>query len=197
MSKFSKIIVVLCGQAGDSGKGKVAQHYINKSKKSCCIRSVGGPNAGHTIYYKDKKISVHRLPSGAYCPQSISFIGNACYVNPSILLRELCQRQEIMDSPNKIYVSKYAHAILPEYIKEDEAKEKKQGFGSTKQGVSIAAGRKFTYKGVQLQHLCGKSKDLDQCLEYIELVDPFDFFENLNTQKALYKIIEQYRKNNH
>jgi len=45
--------IITGGQAGDEGKGKIAAYLSYKDNYDYCIK-VGGPNAGHTVFYNNK-----------------------------------------------------------------------------------------------------------------------------------------------
>jgi adenylosuccinate synthase len=46
------VTVIVGGQFGSEGKGKVAHHLAREMGASIAIR-VGGPNSGHTVFSKD------------------------------------------------------------------------------------------------------------------------------------------------
>ena len=49
---------------GDSSKGKLSHFLLSKGKYTHAIRYNGGPNAGHTIYHKNRKVITHHFPAG-------------------------------------------------------------------------------------------------------------------------------------
>ena len=55
----NSVDVVVGLQYGDEAKGKITHHLLSKSNYDFVCRSSGGPNAGHTIYHRDKKIVTH------------------------------------------------------------------------------------------------------------------------------------------
>ena len=84
MIEFADIIVDL--QAGDTGKGKIA-NFLTENDYTHVIRYNGGGNAGHTIYHKGQKIVTHFVPCGVlYGIKSI--IGPGCVVDPVKLVDE-------------------------------------------------------------------------------------------------------------
>ena len=74
---------VLGLQWGDEGKGKI----IDKLSENfdVVVRYQGGANAGHTIYYKGDKISLHLVPSGIFRSDKISVIGNGVVIDLSLI----------------------------------------------------------------------------------------------------------------
>ena len=57
-------LAVLGLQWGDEGKGKAIDYLA--SDFDVVVRYQGGHNAGHTIYYRGKKVILHLLPSGIF-----------------------------------------------------------------------------------------------------------------------------------
>ena len=49
-------------QWGDEGKGKLIDTLCDSFDAT--VRYQGGANAGHTVFYKDEKLSLHLVPSG-------------------------------------------------------------------------------------------------------------------------------------
>ena len=69
-----KVDVLLGLQWGDEGKGKIVDvltpHY------NVIARFQGGPNAGHTLKFQDKKHVLHTIPSGIFRENAQNVIGN-------------------------------------------------------------------------------------------------------------------------
>lgn len=81
----SKAQVVLGGQWGDEGKGKLVD-LLSQDVDFCC-RCQGGDNAGHTIVVNNVKFDFHILPSGLINPKCISVIGNGVVIHlPSFFI---------------------------------------------------------------------------------------------------------------
>ena len=56
------INVIVGGQWGDEGKGKIVD--LLSKNVNVVARYQGGSNAGHTVYKDDKKIVLHQIPTG-------------------------------------------------------------------------------------------------------------------------------------
>ena len=56
--------VLLGLQWGDEGKGKVVDYLA--PRYDIIARFQGGPNAGHTLVFEDKKHVLHTIPSGIF-----------------------------------------------------------------------------------------------------------------------------------
>ena len=69
-----KADVVVGGQWGDEGKGKIVDKLAMRYDMVC--RSQGGHNAGHTIVVGEKKFALHLVPSGILNKNAINIVGN-------------------------------------------------------------------------------------------------------------------------
>ncbi|MFK5857388.1 MAG: adenylosuccinate synthetase, partial [Bacteroidota bacterium] len=131
-----KVDVLLGLQWGDEGKGKVVD--VLTPKYDIIARFQGGPNAGHTIEFDNKKFVLHTIPSGIFNDKSINVIGNGVIIDPFILQKEINTLVESGINVNeKLLVSRKAHLILPTHRLLDAVYEKAKGknkIGSTLKG---------------------------------------------------------------
>ncbi|HNY37057.1 MAG TPA: adenylosuccinate synthetase, partial [Petrotogaceae bacterium] len=74
-----KKIAVIGAQWGDEGKGKIV-NYFSKNY-DWVARFSGGSNAGHTIFFKDKKYVNHLLPSISLETQSKGYLGSGMVID--------------------------------------------------------------------------------------------------------------------
>lgn len=138
------IDIVLGLQWGDEGKGKIVD-YLAKNYH-IVARFQGGPNAGHTLWHKGKKLVLHNLPSGILHDHVWNFIGPGCIVNPTTLLEEIKQVSEILglskeQLKDRIFISKNAFIIHPLHQHLDKAIECSKGtgnVGTTGKGIGPA-----------------------------------------------------------
>jgi adenylosuccinate synthase len=137
------IDIVLGLQWGDEGKGKIVD-YLAKNYH-IVARFQGGPNAGHTLWYKNKKLVLHNLPSGILHDKVWNFIGPGCVVDPTVLLSEIKSACEILETnlfiKDRIFVSKHAFVIHPLHKYLDKAIEHskgRHGVGTTGKGIGPA-----------------------------------------------------------
>ena len=99
-------------QWGDEGKGKIVD--VLTSKYNVIARFQGGPNAGHTLVFNEKKHVLHTIPSGIFHENKINIIGNGVVVDPVILKKELINLDlEGIDYKKSLLISRKAHLILP------------------------------------------------------------------------------------
>ena len=82
-----KVDLLLGLQWGDEGKGKIVD--VLTSKYDIIARFQGGPNAGHTLVFNNKKYVLHTIPSGIFHKNKINLIGNGVVIDPVILCKEI------------------------------------------------------------------------------------------------------------
>lgn len=124
-------------QWGDEGKGKIVD--VLTSKYDVIARFQGGPNAGHTLVFNDKKYVLHTIPSGIFHENKINLIGNGVVIDPVILNKEIEKiKVEGVNISESLFISRKAHLILPTHRLIDAASEKSKGknkIGSTLKGI--------------------------------------------------------------
>jgi adenylosuccinate synthase len=131
------IDVILGLQWGDEGKGKIVDYLA--TGYDVVARFQGGPNAGHTLKFDDKKYVLHTIPSGIFREHIINLIGNGVVIDPVTLNKELNKLDDAgVEYRSRLYVSKKAHLILPTHRYLDVASEAAKGkakIGSTLKGI--------------------------------------------------------------
>ncbi|MCX6250215.1 MAG: adenylosuccinate synthase [Bacteroidetes bacterium] len=150
--------VILGLQWGDEGKGKIVDVFT--PEYDVIARFQGGPNAGHTIEFENKKFILHTIPSGIFHRNTMNVIGNGVIIDPFILLKEIQKLRESGLAPEEnLLISKRAHLILPSHRLLDAAYESAKGkskIGSTLKGIGPTytdkAGRNGLRIGNLLQH---------------------------------------------
>ena len=83
------VTVVVGGQWGDEGKGKIVSYLCLKDRPDIIARAGVGPNAGHTVKYRGKKYALRLTPSGFLHEDARLLIGAGVLVNPSVVLEEI------------------------------------------------------------------------------------------------------------
>lgn len=174
------MIDVLMGlQFGDEGKGKIIDYIADNY--DAVARFNGGANAGHSIYFNDKKYALHLIPSGI-------FYGKKCIIGNGVVIDPVALKQEIeileadgIDVKNNLYISRYAHIVLPQHIKTDKQKEQILKIGTTGRGI----GPTYTAKSERTgKRVCDFDKNvIDDYLKTIGTPDLSD--ENHNFHVAM------------
>ncbi len=155
--------LVLGGQWGDEGKGKVVDLLGETS--DLVIRFQGGPNAGHTIKIKEKTFILHLIPSGILRPHARCVIGNGVVIHPDMLLDEISDLEEKgIHVLGRIFISSNAHLILPYHVFLDKASEEWVGgkkIGTTGRGIGPAYADKASRVGIRMGDILD-SKHLEE-----------------------------------
>lgn len=147
-----KIDVLLGLQWGDEGKGKVVD--VLTPKYDIVARFQGGPNAGHTLIFNNKKFVLHLIPSGIFREKTINVIGNGVVLDAAIFLDEIenLEKNDINLTKNLLIANK-THLILPTHRFLDAANEQKKGtgkIGSTLKGIGPAYTDKISRNGIRI-----------------------------------------------
>jgi len=149
-------IVVVGGQWGDEGKGKVvdliSEHF------DVVARFQGGPNAGHTVTIGDKRHAVHHVPSGVFRPTVRIVIGNGTVIDLAKLLTELDQLVAAgFELDGRLFISDRAHVILPLMQQLDSLAEQSADaetrIGTTLRGIGPTYEAKAARWGIRMADL--------------------------------------------
>ncbi|MGO1245479.1 MAG: adenylosuccinate synthase [Sphingobacterium sp.] len=134
-----QVDVLLGLQWGDEGKGKIVDVFC--PKYDLIARFQGGPNAGHTLEFDNKKFVLNTIPSGIFNEDTLNLIGGGVVIDPIILKRELDNLRTAGFDPvgkGNLVIARRAHLILPTHQLLDAASESKMGsgkIGSTLKGI--------------------------------------------------------------
>ena len=183
-----RVDLLLGLQWGDEGKGKIVD--VLTSKYDIIARFQGGPNAGHTLVFNNKKYVLHTIPSGIFHKNKINLIGNGVVIDPVILCKEILNiKNENIKISETLLISKKAHLILPTHRILDAASEMSKGknkIGSTLKGIGPTYMDKTGRNGFRVGELEGK-KWKDKYVElrdkHIELIKFFKVNLNFNLEK--------------
>ena len=143
--------VVVGGQWGDEGKGKIVD--LLSAGADVVARFQGGANAGHTVVVQGQQFILHLIPSGILHPRARCYIGNGVVVDPAALLHEM----EELDSRgieigDRLVVSGQAHVIMPYHRVLDQHRESIPGLriGTTGRGIGPAYVDKADRVGIRM-----------------------------------------------
>ena len=163
-------------QWGDEGKGKVID-TLAKSFDVIC-RYQGGANAGHTIFYKGEKLSLHLIPSGIFRPDKLSIIGNGVVIDIVQLMKEIEELKEKgIEIKDNLKISKRSHLILPSYFEEEQ--EMKDVIGTTGRAKGPSYSNKILRKGLRMSDIFSA--------EYLDKFNlPNEYLSTLETFKKKY-----------
>ncbi len=150
------VTVVVGGQFGSEGKGKVAHHLAHEMKAAAAVR-VGGPNSGHTVIAPSGKVVVFRqLPTAALLPGVHCLIAPGGYLDVEVLLREI----DLADlSSDRISVDPHAMIISASDRHSERHSQLRERIGSTLSGTGAAVQRRIARDGTAV--LAKDDKRLD------------------------------------
>ncbi len=159
------VTVVVGGQFGSEGKGKVAHEFAKMQSASIAVR-VGGANSGHTVVEPDGKTHVFRhLPSASIVPGVISVIGPGAYIDAEVLVSEI-ERYGI--EPGKLVIHPNAVLISNAHKEIERSTGLTSRIGSTGSGTGAAvigrisreAGLEFAEHDPRLEKFVGDTQQL-------------------------------------
>ncbi len=126
--------IVVGGQYGDEGKGKILSYLALKDKPKIIARGGVGPNAGHSVQYRGKSYPLRMVPCGFTYEKARLLIGAGVFVDPAVLLKEL----DMLGCHKRFGVDFRAGLITKEHIERDSASENSKKIGTTKTGCGPA-----------------------------------------------------------
>lgn len=188
--------VILGLQWGDEGKGKIVDYFA--SHYDVIARFQGGPNAGHTLYVKDKKIVLHQIPSGVFHQGTVNLIGNGVVLDPVTLRREADSVAPFgVDLKKNLFISERTNLILPTHRALDKAAELAKGnekIGSTLKGIGPAYMDKTGRNALRVGDLLHKSFTTSYIklrLKHQKLLDNYNFSEDITAwEEEFFEAIE-------
>jgi adenylosuccinate synthase len=148
------VIIVLGGQYGDEGKGRVVDLIARKAH--VVARYSGGNNAGHTVVNEFGESRLHLVPAGIFYSDKVCVIGNGVVIDPKVLLEEIDDLQSRGVSVEKLHVSSRCHIIMPWHLMIDRLDEELRGkgaIGTTFRGVGPCFADKVFRAGIRMADL--------------------------------------------
>lgn len=129
------VSIIVGGQYGSEGKGKVAHYWAKKTGAAAVVR-VGGSNSGHTVYGIDNTMYAMRtLPTASILEHVTAVLPAGSYIDVPILMEEI-ERTGIGQEYLKI--DPYAMIILDKHKDEEQKSNMQEEIGSTLSGTGAA-----------------------------------------------------------
>jgi len=154
--------VVLGGQWGDEGKGKIVDCLA--ADVDLVARFQGGANAGHTVKVGDQEFVLHLLPTGILHEKVRCFLGAAMVVDTWALLDELDELKKAgIDVEGRVHIATSAHLVLPFHRRVDELREKslqRKSIGTTGCGIGPTYEDKMARMGMRASDLLRSDENL-------------------------------------
>ena len=144
---FMVSTIVIGGQWGDEGKGKVVDLLAKDA--DLVARFNGGNNAGHTVVVDGKTYKFHLMPSGAVQGKKC-FIGAGIALDPKVLKKEIEQLSE--NKELSLAIDPRTQIIMPWHNALDNAKEASKGdgkIGTTGRGIGPCYADRASRTGIR------------------------------------------------
>ncbi|MFH0701687.1 MAG: adenylosuccinate synthetase [Candidatus Woesearchaeota archaeon] len=160
---MSKGIGIIDGAAGDGGKGKIANYVVHRASQRISLpysplhrpilveRFQGGGNAGHTIYFEDKKIGLHQIPAGINTIHTYNLDGPKMYFDPREATKEIKMlgTEGIKVTLENFGISANAHVTLQYHLDGDRSNFHRENHTSTGSGIAQTAADKYARTGIR------------------------------------------------
>ena len=137
------VTVIVGGQFGSEGKGKVAHDFARRQGASIAVR-VGGSNSGHTVIDRGIARVFRHLPTAAILPDVLCVIPAGSYIDPDVLLGEV---SSIDLWPERLVIDPNAVLITEREKQEEAASGLRDKIGSTASGTGAAVQRRIARNG--------------------------------------------------
>lgn len=153
------VSIVVGGQFGSEGKGKVARWFAKEKQVSTVVR-VGGTNSGHTVIDADGRPAVFRiLPTAAIDKEVNCVLPAGSYIDIDVLFREI---QAAGISSEKIKIHPNAAIITEEQKQMERDSGLVDDIGSTGSGTGAAVSMR-----AMRDHRFVRAKDIGELSRFI------------------------------
>lgn len=130
------ISIVVGGQYGSEGKGKVALELVRRDPSITIVVRPGGTNSGHTGYTRSgRRVVLRQLPAAAIDGNVRVILPAGSYIDVNLLLAEIA---ELSIAPGSLVIDPRAHVIRPEHIQWERDAGLSGTIGSTSSGTGAA-----------------------------------------------------------
>jgi adenylosuccinate synthase len=131
--------VVVGGQYGSEGKGKVSAFITKQENIDICVRC-GGPNSGHSFVDENgKNVVLRQLPTGFVNPHTRLLIPAGALIDPAVLKLEI---ESLGLSPERVGIDRKCFIIEEKDREREQALGLRERLSSTLCGVGAAQARR-------------------------------------------------------
>ncbi len=132
------LTVVVGGQYGSEGKGKIVSYLSLKKDAAIAVRC-GGPNSGHTVDYRGERHALRLLPAGFINKKTRLLIAAGAVINTRILFEDIAKTRV---DPSRVGIDKNAVIITDEDSNSERKLNLNENIGSTLSGTGIGVARR-------------------------------------------------------
>ncbi len=130
------VSIVVGGQFGSEGKGKVALEIVRRDRTAAAAVRVGGTNSGHTAVAADgSTYALRQLPAAAVDRSVQVILPAGSYIDLAILEDEL---RLLRLGPDRVLISPMARIITDQHKRWERAANLGSAIGSTQSGTGAA-----------------------------------------------------------
>lgn len=159
------VTVIVGGQFGGEGKGKVA-HFLAQDMGAKVAVRVGGSNSGHTVIDPSgNTLILRQLPTPSILPNVTCVLGAGSYIDVDILFAEIALTGL---SPDRLYIDPNAIVVTENEIISEKNSTLRDSIGSTQSGTGAAVMRRISRDGSALS-----AKDDERLSQFIRPVVPY------------------------
>lgn len=159
------VTVVVGGQFGGEGKGKVA-HFLAREMGAKVAVRVGGSNSGHTVVDPSgTPLILRQLPTPSILPNITCVLGAGSYIDVDILFDEIARTKL---SADRLYIDPNAMVVTDDEINAEKSSSLRESIGSTQSGTGAAVIRRISRDGS-----ARLAKDDERLKQFIHPVVPF------------------------
>ena len=159
------VSIVVGGQYGSEGKGKVSNYFAHQLKAAAVVR-VGGINSGHTVIGKEGKEYIFRtLPTSSIDSKILSVLPSGSYIRLEILFGEI---ESAGITEKNLAIDPYAVIIDEKMARQERESCLWEKFGSTQSGTGAAVIARLLRQEENITF----AKDVPQLRVYIKETKP-------------------------
>lgn len=130
------VSIVVGGQFGSEGKGKVALEIVRRDATTAAAIRVGGTNSGHTAVANDgRTLALRQLPAAAIDRSVQIILPAGSYIDPAIFKHEL---DLLSLGPDRVSISPMARVITGDHKEWEQSEGLGPAIGSTQSGTGAA-----------------------------------------------------------
>jgi adenylosuccinate synthase len=152
--------VIVGAQGGDEGKGKISAYLSLNDNYDYCVK-VGGPNAGHTVFFNGKIFPLKSIPAGFVNPKTKLVLTAGSYIITEWFLKEVKET----DTEDRIIIDPNCVVITQEQINEERNNAHLMAnIGSVGSGLGIAIRDRIERKKIKF------AKDVPELKKFVKPV---------------------------
>lgn len=188
----NNIVAVIGAFWGDEGKGKIIQALGTKNA-DYAVRWNGGSNAGHTIYFQDKKYVMRQFP--AIIKKNIKYyFAQGTLLDPFVFFDEYFKLNELLGKDFKVFISEMCFLILSYHKEADGILEKHKGdfsIGTTRSGIGPCMMDRVNRIGIRVADLFDEVALKNKLEVALNSWKPYFAREEINLL-SIDKLLEEY-----